>query len=101
MISPVSISCDRKNVVTPVSFSPLIIAQLIGAAPRYWGSNEPCKLNVPILGISQIALGNIRNATTINKSALRDSNSEIKSSSFKFIGCKTRSEERRVGKADR
>ena len=29
-----------KNVVTPVSVSPLIIAQLIGAAPRYLGSSD-------------------------------------------------------------
>ena len=35
MISPVSISCLRKNVVIPVSVSPLIIAQLRGAAPLY------------------------------------------------------------------
>ena len=33
MTLPVSISFSMKNVVTPVSFSPLITAQLIGAAP--------------------------------------------------------------------
>ena len=33
MMLPVSISCFKKNVVTPVSFSPLITAQLMGAAP--------------------------------------------------------------------
>ena len=36
-----------KNVVTPVSFSPLIMAQFMGAAPRYLGNKEPCKLIVP------------------------------------------------------
>ena len=34
MTSPVSISCFRKKVVTPVSVSPLMTAQLMGAAPR-------------------------------------------------------------------
>ena len=35
IISPVSISCFRKKVVTPVSLSPFIMAQFMGAAPRY------------------------------------------------------------------
>ena len=35
MMLPVSISCWRKKVVMPVSVSPLMTAQLIGAAPRY------------------------------------------------------------------
>ncbi len=48
---PVSISCFRKKVVTPVSFSPLIIAQLIGPAPLYCGNKEPCRLNVPKEGM--------------------------------------------------
>ena len=40
MRSPVSISWRRKKLVTPVSVSPCIKAQLMGAAPRYWGNRE-------------------------------------------------------------
>ena len=43
----------------PVSVSPLITAQLIGAAPRYCGSNEACRLKVPRRGIFQTTSGNI------------------------------------------
>ena len=39
-----------KNVVKPVFFSPLIIAQFIGAAPLYFGNKEACKFIVPIFG---------------------------------------------------
>ena len=58
-------ACCNLKVVTPVSFSPLMMAQLIGAAPRYLGSKEPCTLRVPIGGKDQIDSGNILNATTI------------------------------------
>ena len=37
----------QKKVVTPVSVSPLMTAQLMGAAPRYWGSRAACTLKVP------------------------------------------------------
>ena len=89
IIFPVSISCVRKNVVTPVSVSPLITAQLIGAAPRYCGNNEACRLNVPKRGISHTTSGNIRKATTICRSAFKARNSAINASSFSFSGCNT------------
>ena len=38
IMSPVSMSWSRKKVVTPVRFSPWMMAQLMGAAPRYCGS---------------------------------------------------------------
>ena len=88
MISPVSICSLIKNVVTPVSSSPLIIAQWIGAAPRYLGNREACKLNEPFEGIDQTSFGSIRKATTTNTSALCSFNSETNDSSFKLGGCK-------------
>ena len=51
------------KVVTPVSRSPLINAQFIGAAPRYCGNREACRLNVPYRGSSNTARGSILNAT--------------------------------------
>src|SRR5213076_272761 len=50
-MSPVSIPASIRIVVTPVRVSPFPIAQLIGAAPRYLGSREACKLIQPSLGI--------------------------------------------------
>ena len=47
MIFPVSTVFSRKNVVTPVSVSPFMIAQLMGAAPRYRGRSEAWRLIVP------------------------------------------------------
>ena len=64
-MSPASILLFIKNVVSPVSFSPLIIAQLIGAAPLYFGSNDACKLKVPYTGIFHISSGSFLNAITI------------------------------------
>ena len=87
--SPVSISCFNKKVVTPVSFSPLITAQLIGAAPRYLGSKEPCKLIVPKGGMFHTTSGNILKATTTCKSAFKALSSSTKVGAFKFLGCKT------------
>src|SRR5688572_8512304 len=86
---PVSISCLRKNVVAPVSFSPLMIAQLIGAAPRYWGSNEAWRLNVPSEGIAHTTSGNILNATTIWRLAWYDLSSSRNSGDFRLVGCNT------------
>ena len=57
------------KVVAPVSLSPFITAQLIGAAPRYCGSNEACRLKVPKRGIAHTTSGNMRKATTICRSA--------------------------------
>ena len=76
-------------MVTPVFVSPLIIAQLIGAAPRYCGNSEACKLNVPYSGILQTTLGNILKATTICKLAFSDFRVFKKSSSFRLVGCST------------
>ena len=86
-ILPVSISCCSLKVVTPVSFSPLITAQLMGAAPRYCGSSEPCTLTVPMGGIFQTISGSIRKATTICMSAFNDFNSSTNKGSFSFTGC--------------
>ena len=58
------------KVVAPVLASPFITAQLIGAAPLYWGSREAWRLNVPSLGIAHTSSGNILKATTMNMSAL-------------------------------
>ena len=40
--------------MTPVSVSPLMTAQLIGAAPRYCGSSEACRLNFDELRCFQL-----------------------------------------------
>ena len=77
------------KVVTPVSFSPLITAQLIGAAPLYEGSNEPCTLMVPMGGMSQTTSGSILKATTTNKLAFKTSSALINAGSFNLIGCRT------------
>ena len=84
--SPVSISCFRKKVVMPVSVSPLITAQLIGAAPRYCGSNDACRLKVPRRGIFQTTSGNILKATTICKSAFQARKASTNASSFNLSG---------------
>ena len=88
-ISPVSISCFNLKVVTPVSFSPLITAQLMGAAPRYCGNKLPCKFTEPIGGIFHTNSGNILKATTICRSAFSDFNSAKNSGFFNFSGCST------------
>ena len=85
---PVSISCLSRKVVTPVSLSPFMTAQLIGAAPRYWGRREAWRLNVPSRGIAQTTSGNMRNATTICRSARYERSSSRKASSFSFSGCR-------------
>ena len=90
MMSPVSISWRRKKVVTPVSLSPWMTAQLIGAAPRYCGSREACRLNVPKRGISQTTRGSMRKATTICKSARSSWSSSTKAESERRSGCSTR-----------
>ena len=77
------------KVVTPVSFSPLITAQLIGAAPLYEGSKEPCTLMVPMGGMSQTISGSILKATTTNRCASIFFNASTNSGSFSFVGCNT------------
>ena len=61
----------------------------MGAAPRYCGSNEPCRFMVPFGGIFQTTSGNILKATTICTSALSDLSSTKNSGFFNFSGCKT------------
>ena len=67
MISPVSSPWAIYIMVTPVSFSPLRMAQLMGAAPRYLGSREEWTFTHPSGGSSKISTGKIRPyaATTI------------------------------------
>ena len=48
-----------RMVVTPVIDSPLAMAHWMGAAPRYFGSNEACTLMMPRRGISMIDCGMI------------------------------------------
>jgi len=45
--SPASSSLAIYMMVTPVTLSPLRIAQLMGAAPRYFGRTEECTLIEP------------------------------------------------------
>ena len=56
-ISPVSIPASIRIVVTPVRVSPFTMAQLIGAAPLYFGSKEACRLIQPIFGIGSNLAG--------------------------------------------
>ena len=87
--NPVSISWSNKKVVTPVLVSPLIIAQLMGAAPRYCGNREAWRLKVPWGGIFHTTSGSIRKATTTCKSARKLLNCCKKVSSFNFSGWST------------
>ena len=59
IISPVSIPISIYIVLIPVCFSPLITAHCIGAAPLYFGSNDPCTFIQPYFGISKISFGSI------------------------------------------
>ena len=57
MMSPASRSSAMCMMVTPVSLSPLRMAQWMGAAPRYLGSREEWTLMQPYLGAVQDLLG--------------------------------------------
>ena len=59
-MSPASSSAAMCMMVTPVSFSPLRMAQLIGAAPRYLGSSEEWTLMHPLGGRARMSSGRIR-----------------------------------------
>ena len=59
IISPVSIPTSIYIVVIPVFLSPFKTAHCIGAAPLYFGSNEPCTFIHPSFGMSRISFGNI------------------------------------------
>ena len=73
----------------PVSVSPLMMAQLMGAAPRYCGRREACTLIVPMGGIFQTTSGSIRKATTTCRSALSNFSSSRNSGFLSFSGCNT------------
>ena len=83
---PVSISCLRRKVLAPVVVSPFRTAQWIGAAPRYWGRSDPCRLTVPKRGRFHTTSGNMRNATTTPRSASHSSSSAWNSGDFSFSG---------------
>ena len=85
---PVSIFWSIMKVVTPVMFSPLMTAQLIGAAPRYCGRRAAWRLNVPILGIFHTTSGSIRKPTTTNRSAFQAARASRKAGSLSLSGCR-------------
>ena len=58
--SPASSSGAIYMMLTPVSFSPSRIAQLMGAAPRYWGRIEECTLMDPRGGTAKMSSGRMR-----------------------------------------
>ena len=89
MMPPLSISWFSRNVVTPVSVSPLMIAQLIGAAPRYWGSSEAWRLKVPSRGMAQTTSGSMRKAITMPRSGRSASRASTNFGDFSFSGCNT------------
>ena len=59
----------------------------MGAAPRYWGRSEPCRLTVPSAGRFHTASGSILNATTTPRSAFHSSRRPGNSGAFSFSGC--------------
>ena len=58
-MSPASSSAAMYWMVTPVSRSPLRTAQLMGAAPRYWGRRDEWTLMMALEGMSSRAWGRI------------------------------------------
>src|SRR5207247_1181374 len=50
--APVARPSSSRIVQTPVFVSPCAIAQCTGAAPRYFGRSEPCRLMQPYWGNS-------------------------------------------------
>ena len=89
MIPPVSMSLSIIKVVTPVCRSPLMTAQLIGAAPRYCGRRAACRLKVPRRGMDHTSCGSILKATTTKRSAFHAASAERNSGSLSFSGCRT------------
>jgi hypothetical protein len=59
MTSPVSTEGSKKKVVTPVSVSPCMMAWLMGAAPRYLGNKDPCRLKAPSVAVVKTLGGKI------------------------------------------
>ncbi len=87
IMAPLSISWLSRNVVIPVSVSPFMIAWLMGAAPRYCGSREACRLNVPRRGMAQMISGSMRNAMTMPRSGFKALTASTNSSALSFSGC--------------
>ena len=87
-MSPVSTPSFICIIVTPVSFSPLMIAQLIGAAPLYFGKSDAWIFTQPYFGISRISLDNIcPKAATTKISACSCLNLSTHSGVLIFWGC--------------
>ena len=59
-MGPVSSPASICIKVTPVSVSPLKMANVMGDAPRKRGSKDACVLMDPCVGISKMACGKIR-----------------------------------------
>ena len=55
-MSPVSMPTSVSMVVTPATFSPFRMHQLMGAEPRYFGSSDACTFTVPYWGMESISL---------------------------------------------
>ena len=70
-MSPVSMPSAICMMVTPVILSPFSTAHWIGAAPRYFGSKEPCTLMHPRGGMFSTRGGRIfpYAATTMSSGA--------------------------------
>jgi len=56
-MGPVSIPSSIRMIVIPVIVSPRATAQLIGAAPRYFGRSDAWTLMHPMRGMSRIDFG--------------------------------------------
>ena len=59
MQGPASTKGVMWITVTPVSVSPWYMAQLIGAAPRYFGRSEPCRLIPPRRAVAKVSVERI------------------------------------------
>ena len=68
-IGPVSRPSSSSMVVLPVKASPMATAHWIGAAPRYRGSSEPCRLMQPSFGSASIQGGIMRPYATTTMAA--------------------------------
>src|SRR5690606_4208508 len=62
---------------------------LMGAAPRYWGRRDACRLTVPCGGMFHTTSGSMRKATTTCSSACNALSWARNSASRSFSGCNT------------
>ena len=88
-ICPASMRGLSWNVVMPVSCSPLAIAQIMGAAPRYAGKSEGCRLIEPRRGMASRGRGRIEKATTTKRSGVRAASVAASVGSLIVAGCST------------